>query len=62
MGLIKEPLEMDFFIDPKPLSKEEIQKIRDYIKADKKSRKKLKANQKQEIHTLMPRILPNTLS
>jgi len=39
MGLIKEPVELDFFFDPKPVSKEDIQKISDYIKSDKKTEK-----------------------
>jgi len=30
---------LDFFFDPKPLSKEEIQKISDYVKSDKKAEK-----------------------
>ena len=32
--------EIDFFFDPKPLTKEEDQIIRDYIKADKEKRKR----------------------
>ncbi len=32
--------EVDFFFDPKPLTKEEDQIIRDYIKADKEKRKR----------------------
>jgi hypothetical protein len=39
MGLIREPLEVDFFVDPKPLTKEEEKMISDYIKADKEKRK-----------------------
>ncbi len=40
MGLIKEPPEIDFFVDPKPLTKEEEKKIREYIKVDKEKRLK----------------------
>ena len=52
MGLIKEPFELDFFLDPKPVSKEDIQKISDYIKSDKKNRKILKTKQKHKIRTM----------
>lgn len=38
MGLIKEPLEIDFEFDSRPLSKEEKQKISDYITAYKKQK------------------------
>ena len=39
MGLIREPLEVDFFFDPKPLTKKEQKMIGDFIKADKVKRK-----------------------
>lgn len=39
MGLIREPLEIDFFFDPKPLTKKEQKMISDFIKADKEKRK-----------------------
>ena len=35
MGLIREPLEVDFFFDPKPLTKKDQEIISDFIKADK---------------------------
>ena len=35
MGLIKEPLNVDFEFDPKPLTNEEREKISKYIKAYK---------------------------
>jgi len=41
MGLIREPLEVDFFVDPKPLTEKEKKMISDFIKADKEKRKKL---------------------
>jgi len=39
MGLIREPLELDFFVDPRPLSEKEKKMISDFIKADKVKRK-----------------------
>ncbi len=38
MGLIKEPLEVDFLVDSRPLTKEEEIAISEYIKADKAKR------------------------
>ena len=35
MGLIKEPLNVDFEFDPRPLTKEEKEQISNYIKAYK---------------------------
>jgi len=46
MGLIREPLEVDFFFDPKPLTKKEQQMISDFIKADKEKRKRKKISKK----------------
>ena len=40
MKLIREALEVDFFFDPKPLTKKEQKMISDFIKADKERRKK----------------------
>ena len=51
MGLIREPLDIDFFVDPKPLTKNEIKLISDYIKADKEKRNKLRAPSKKSIST-----------
>lgn len=53
MGLIKEPLDVDFYVDPKPLTKDEETKIHEYIKADKQKRKDLKTVKK--VHTLKTR-------
>jgi len=39
MGLIKEPLEVDFYVDPKPLTQQDQKMISDFIKADKAKRK-----------------------
>ena len=46
MGLIREPKDVDFYVDPRPLTKEEQKMISDYIKADKKKRKGLKTKKK----------------
>lgn len=35
MGIIKEPLNVDFVVDPRPLTKSEEKAISDFIKADK---------------------------
>lgn len=35
MGLIKEPLDVDFVVDPRPFTKAEEKAISDFIKADK---------------------------
>jgi hypothetical protein len=42
MGLIKEPKNVDFYVDPRPLTIEEQKKISDFIKADKKKNKRRK--------------------
>ena len=46
MGLIREPLDVDFYVDPRPLTKEERKMISDYIKADKQKRKNIKISEK----------------
>ena len=38
MGLIKEPLDVDFVVDPRPLTKAEKKAISDFIKVDKEKR------------------------
>ncbi len=38
MGLIREPIDVDFFVDPRPLTKEEEAIISNFIKADKEKR------------------------
>ena len=40
MGLIKEPLDVDFVVDPRPLTEKERKMISDFIKADKLKRSK----------------------
>jgi len=39
MGIIKEPLQIDFVVDPRPLTKIEEKAISDFIRADKLKRK-----------------------
>ena len=39
MALIKEPLDVDFVVDPTPLTKAEEKAISDFILADKEKRK-----------------------
>ena len=39
MGLIKEPLDVDFLVDPRPLTKAEEKAISDFIRADKEKRR-----------------------
>jgi len=43
MGIIKEPLDVDFIVDPRPLTKKEQEMISNYIKADKEKRAKYTA-------------------
>lgn len=50
MGLIKEPFEVDFFFDPKPLTKDDQKMISDFIKDDK-ARRKLKKKSKKDTYT-----------
>jgi hypothetical protein len=53
MGLIKEPLEVDFEFDPRPLTKVEKEKISDYIRAykAKHSGKSVRTNQTRSLPT-----------
>ena len=39
MGLIREPLDVDFVVDPRPLTKAEEKAISEFIRADKEKRK-----------------------
>lgn len=47
MGLIREPLDVDFYVDPRPLTIEEQKMISDYIKSDKLKRKRGKTSKKR---------------
>ncbi len=49
MGLIREPLDIDFFVDPKPLTENEKKMIKDFIKEDKEKRKLTKPSNKRAI-------------
>lgn len=40
MTLIKEPIDVDFVVDPRPLTKAEEKTISDFIRADKEKRKR----------------------
>lgn len=42
MGLIKEPLDVDFYVDPRPLTKEEREKISKHIREYKAKMERLK--------------------
>jgi hypothetical protein len=50
MGLIREPKDVDFFVDPKPLTDEERKMISDYIKKDKQ-RRKLRERKGKKVRT-----------
>ena len=42
MRLIKEPKDVDLYVDPRPLTKEEQKRISDFIKSDKNKSKRRK--------------------
>jgi len=46
----KEPLDVDFFVDPKPLTKGEEKLISDFINADKQNRRLLTTSKKAFTH------------
>lgn len=47
MGLVNESLDTDFFVDPKPLTKNDMKLISEYIKADKEKRTKQLTSKKK---------------
>jgi len=49
MGLVKEPEELDLYVDPKPLSSADKKLISEYIRADKEKRRKRKSSKKKAI-------------
>ena len=55
MGLIKEPLDVDFYVDPRPLTKEEREKISRHIREYKAKMAKRKgrktSSKKKKIYT-----------
>ncbi|HEX5152900.1 MAG TPA: hypothetical protein VFW07_15725 [Parafilimonas sp.] len=56
MGLIKEPLDVDFYVDPRPLTKEEREKISQHIREYKAKMAKRKSrrttSKKKQLTTL----------
>ena len=58
MGLIKEPLDVDFVVDPRPLTDKEKKAISDFIKADKLKRAKSKARLAKRKPTSLKRKSP----
>ena len=48
MELKKEPLDVDFVVDPRPLTKAEKKAINDFIKADKEKRSAKKMTTKRK--------------
>jgi hypothetical protein len=55
MGLIREPLGVDFVVDPRPLTEEDKKAISDFIKADKLKRAKAKARSVKDKPTRLKR-------
>ncbi len=53
MGLIKEPLNIDFYVDPRPLTKEEESMISAFIVADKQKRAKKKIQKTDTPHVII---------
>lgn len=49
MGLIREPKNVDFFVEPKELTQEERQLITQYIKADQLKNKKRTARKQNAL-------------
>ncbi len=50
MRLIKEPLDVDFVVDPRPLTKAEEKAISDFIRDDKEKRKIRENRKKQHLN------------
>jgi hypothetical protein len=51
MGLVKKPLEIDFVVDSRPLTKVEEKAISDFINADKEMRRLKKLGLKSTINS-----------
>jgi hypothetical protein len=60
MGLIREPLDVDFAVDPRPLTEEDKKAISDFIKADKLKRAKAKARSVKSKSTRLKRTRSKT--
>jgi hypothetical protein len=56
MGLIKEPLDVDFYVDPRPMTKEDEKAISDYIKADKLKRSKKTERKSTSTNMVLPKV------
>lgn len=48
MGIVKEPLNIDFVVENRPLTKEEEKQISEYI-SSQKNKKELKENTKRRV-------------
>lgn len=60
--IVREPLDVDFFVDPKPLTKEENKLISDFIKIDKQKRRLLKTTKKASAQSQKLKIVPESIS
>lgn len=49
MGLIKEPLNVDFVVESRPLTEKEKRTISEYIRADKEKRKEVELQKKSRL-------------
>jgi hypothetical protein len=55
MGLIKEPIDVDFYVDPRPMTQEDEKAISDYIRTDKLKRNK-KAGRSTSANMVLPKV------
>jgi hypothetical protein len=53
MGLVREPLDVDFYVDPKPLTKEEKEAISKYIREYKAKHAVKKTKEKNRKNSLV---------
>lgn len=56
MGLIREPLDVDFYVDPRPMTKEDEKAISDYIKRDKLKRSKKAEKKTTSANIVLPKV------
>ncbi len=59
MGLIKKPLDVDFVVDPRPLTRKEQLAISEFIKADKEKRAYWKNELQKHGHHIKQKQLPD---
>lgn len=57
MGIIREPIDMDFVIESRPLTKEEEAAISEFIRVDKKRREKTATSRSRKKLTQKPKEL-----